>query len=87
MATEVKHGALAHWERPIVRASEFRVVVHGYYTEDPDVGAGGVLAYAFNSQRPEKQVNELLVLRSAFRHWYEQEMRARGVEPTEGYAL
>lgn len=88
MATKVKHGADPDFrDVPIQPGSEFSCVVRGFYTDDPKLGAGGVLAVSFNSERPEKQVNELLVLRSCFRHWYEQEMRARGVEPTGEYAL
>lgn len=62
-----------------------------FWTEvGPDtqgIGAGGVTNVEWNSQRAAKRVNELLVMRTIFRNWYEKEMRALGHKPEGAYKL
>lgn len=68
MSTEVQHGG-----EPIFRAKThgcFDCYIVGHYTDMPDLGAGGVKFYLFESQRPEKRRAELLVLRTAFLDWF-----------------
>lgn len=62
-----------------------------WWTEvEPDtqgIGAGGVTAIAWASDRDAKRVNELLVLRTCFRSWYEQQMRVFGHKAEGAYRL
>jgi hypothetical protein len=47
----------------------FRVTVHGYYTEGPEVTRGDVFV-TWKSSRPEKRLAELEVMRATFLDWY-----------------
>lgn len=88
MATKVVHGANPNFGKlPVNLNAKFEVTVTGHYVDQPGIAAAGVTHYAFQSNRPEKQVAELLALRTAFRHFYERSMRNRGITPTGEYAL
>jgi hypothetical protein len=67
--TEVKHGPSPAFTAKI-KPGQYYALVTGYYTEQDHLGAGGVNSYRFQSQRPVKQVPELLVLRTAFLDWF-----------------
>ncbi len=51
------------------------------------LGAGGVTEIVWNSKRPEKRVNELLVLRTCFRDFYDKTMPLLGRQPKGAYRL
>lgn len=51
------------------------------------LGAGGVTEVQWHSERPEKRVAELLVLRTCFRSFYEQTMKQLGHDPNGAYRL
>ena len=65
--------------------------LRSWWTEiEPDVqglGAGGVTEILWKSQRPEKRVNELLVLRTCFRDFYEKMMPVLGRQAKGAYRL
>lgn len=57
---------------------------------EPDtegLGAGGVTEVVWQSNRPEKRIAELLILRTCFRNWYERTMREFGKQPNGAYRL
>lgn len=55
--------------------------------ETEGLGAGGVTDVVWQSNRPEKRVAELLILRTCFRDWYERTMRDFGKQPNGAYRL
>ena len=65
--------------------------LQSWWTEvEPDtqgMGAGGVTTVEWASARDAKRVNELLVLRTCFRNWYEKTMRELGRKPDGAYRL
>ncbi len=62
----------------------FRVVVEGCYTKTPNLAEASVTKVDWHSENPEKRRNELLALRSAFKHWYYQTMTEFGGDPRPG---
>ena len=82
VATEVKHGTTPTFTAQ-VEGRPFGCVLQGRYTTEPDLGAGGVTYAHFASERPEKQRNELLVLRTSFLEWFLAEYQAKGATRDE----
>lgn len=86
MATEVKHGPLPAFEAEISPGT-FSATVVGHYTTTPNLAAAGVTHFNFKSDQPIKRRAELLALRSAFKHWFDQESLKLGFSPEGPYAF
>ena len=76
MATEVRHGPAPIFSRPI--SGTFFVTVVGHYTDTPNLAAAGVTEFRLQSERRVKCQAEMLALRTAFKSWAEDTMRALG---------
>lgn len=77
MSTEVKDGS--HPRFTATRTGgHFGAMLEGYYTDTPGLGAGGVAAHRYESDRPAKRRNELLVLRTVFLEWFLEQWREQG---------
>ena len=70
---------------------EFWRWLQSWWTEvEPDIqglGAGGVTEVRWSSDQREKRANELLVMRTVFRDFYERTMRELGHQPKGAYRL
>src|SRR5437899_11853888 len=70
MTTEVRHGD-AIFDANTISPPYYCHVV-GYYTGTPNLTAAGVTRFQFQSDRPEKQMAELLGMRTAFLEWFKE---------------
>ncbi len=77
MATEVRHGPHAAFDAPL-SGGRFGIEIIGRYTRTLRLAAGGVTQVVWNSDRPEKRRNELLVLRTCFLEWFLEQWLAQG---------
>ena len=68
MATEVKHGPNPTFQHQVT-GSGYGLTIVSRYTTTPDVAAGGVTTYTYESTRDEKRRAELLNMRTIFLHW------------------
>jgi len=68
VCTEVKHGPNPQWEAKTYGEYSCRLV--GHYTDTHDLTACGVREWKWNSDRPAKQMPELLGMRTAFLEWF-----------------
>lgn len=83
MSTEVVHGPKPRF-RTKLAPGRFAVTLHGRYTKVPGMAAAGATKSSFNSDRPEKRIAELRVLRTAFIVWYLEAWVAQGGDFDEG---
>ena len=77
MSTEVKHGPNPMFDAQVT-PGKFFCRVEGHYTSTPDLGAGGVTEFAYESTKPVKRLAELLVLRTSFLEWFREEYERCG---------
>lgn len=85
MCTEVKHGANPQWDAPIAPGPGYGCLLEGFYTNTHDLTAAGVARSWYQSNRPSKQMPELLGMRTAFLDWFFSEYERLGGTRAEAY--
>lgn len=84
MCTEIKHGPNPTWAATV--SGEYSCRVVGHYTDRDHLTAAGVAEHAYQSNRPAKQLAELLGMRTAFLAWFLDEFQRLGGTRAEAIA-